>query len=223
LKTHQGLFITFEGPEGAGKTTQIELFCRLLQKRLIPFLATREPGGSKLSTHLRKWILNRLEYQLAPQTELFLFLADRAQHVKEVIVPALRKGKVVVCDRYTDSTLAYQGGGRGFSMPILDQFNQTATGGLKPDLTVLFDIPVELGLKRAVGRGKGKDRMEKETLDFHRRVRRTFLKIARHEKKRVLVLDAQKSREAVFDDLQKGLSTRLQESWRRKIAGKGVS
>jgi dTMP kinase len=220
LKFKKGLFITFEGPEGAGKTTQIKLFCELLQKRHIPYVTTREPGGSKLSTHLRKWILNRLEYKLAPETELFLFLADRAQHVKEVILPALQKGKIVVCDRYTDSTLAYQGGGRGFSISVLKQLNHTATDGLTPDLTVLFDIPVELGLRRAIRRGKGKDRMEKEALNFHRRVRQTFLRIARQEKSRVFVLDARKSREEVFNDIEIGITNRLRGNWSRKIIGK---
>ncbi len=116
---NKGLFITFEGTEGSGKSTQLGLLAAVLKQYRIPHLLTREPGGSRLSTQLRHWILNKLEYNLMPEAELFLFLADRAQHVKEVVVPALRQGKVVLCDRYTDSTLAYQGGGRGFEMKLL--------------------------------------------------------------------------------------------------------
>jgi len=206
---NKGLFITFEGPEGAGKTTQIKRLAVLLEKYGIPFIITREPGGSRLSTHLRRWILNKLEYKLTNETELFLFLADRSQHVKEVIKPSLEKGKVVLCDRYTDSTLAYQGGGRGFDMDMLDNMNRLAADNLKPDITLLFDLPVEDGLKRVVGRGKGKDRMEREKLDFHRRVREAFLAVAKKNKKRILVLDASQSAELVYQQMLEKLIHRL--------------
>lgn len=206
---NKGLFITFEGPEGAGKTTQIKHLSLLLKKYGIPFIVTREPGGSKLSTHLRRWILNKLEYNLTNETELFLFLADRAQHVQEVVKPALAQGKVVLCDRYTDSTLAYQGGGRGFDMDMLVKMNQMATGGLKPDITLLLDLPVDMGLRRAVGRGKGKDRMEQEKIEFHQRVREIFLTIAKQDKKRVLVLDASQDQEQVYQQMLKNLIHRL--------------
>ena len=205
----KGFFITFEGTEGTGKSTQIGLLGETLKRHGIPIILTREPGGSRLSTQLRHWILNRLEYNLAPEAELFLFLADRAQHVKEVIRPALEKGKIVLCDRYTDSTLAYQGGGRGFDPKLLETMNKAASAGLKPDLTVLFDLPVEIGLKRAMGRGKGKDRMEREKLQFHRRVRRVFLKIAKMEKKRVVVVDAGRKKEEVYIDMVQKLILRL--------------
>jgi dTMP kinase len=205
----KGLFITFEGTEGSGKSTQVKRLGALLKKHHIPHLVTREPGGSRLSTHLRRWILNRLDYRLSPKAELYLFLADRAQHVKEVLEPALRSGKVVLCDRYTDSTLAYQGGGRGFDLKILRLMNQEATGGLKPDLTLLFDLPVRMGLKRALGRGKGKDRMEKENIKFHQAVRRVFLQTARKEKKRFIVVDAAKSQEDVYQQMLEGLIGRL--------------
>jgi dTMP kinase len=207
--SNKGLFITFEGPEGAGKTTQIKLLSGLLKKYRIPFIVTREPGGSKLSTQLRRWILNKLEYKLTHPTELFLFLADRSQHVEEVIKPALNKGKVVLCDRYTDSTLAYQGGGRGFDMELLETVNRLASDGLKPDITLLLDLPVEKGLKRAAGRGKGKDRMERENLLFHKKVRHVFLEIARRDKKRVLVLDASQSAELVYQQMLEKLIHRL--------------
>lgn len=206
---NKGLFITFEGPEGAGKSTQIKLLALLLKKYRIPFIVTREPGGSRLSTHLRRWILNKLEYKLTNETELFLFLADRSQHVNEVIKPALKKGSVVLCDRYTDSTLAYQGGGRGFDIKLLEIMNRLASDGLKPDITLLFDLPVEAGLKRALGRGKGKDRMEKEKLEFHRQVRKVFLNIARRDKKRVLILDASQNKELVYQQMLEKLIDRL--------------
>ncbi|HXL72246.1 MAG TPA: dTMP kinase, partial [bacterium] len=201
--------ITFEGSEGAGKSTQIKLLALLLKKYHISFVVTREPGGSRLSTHLRRWILNELEYQLTSETELFLFLADRSQHVNEIIKPALKKGLVVLCDRYTDSTLAYQGGGRGFDMKLLEINNRLASDGLKPDITLLFDLPVEMGLKRALGRGKGKDRMEKEKIEFHRRVRNVFLNIARKDKKRVLILDASQKVELVYQQMLEKLIDHL--------------
>ena len=205
----KGLFITFEGVEGSGKSTQLHLLADAMREHHIPHIVTREPGGSRLSTQLRHWILNKLDYNLMPEAELFLFLADRAQHVKEVVEPALKRGKVVLCDRYTDSTLAYQGGGRGFDLKRLQILNETATGGLQPDLTVLFDLPVHVGLRRASGRGKGKDRMEREKQDFHSRVRRVFLGIARKEKRRFIVVDASKSREFVYQEMLEGLIDRL--------------
>jgi len=194
----KGFFITFEGPEGSGKTTQMKLLGEVLKKHKVPHLQTREPGGSRLSTHLRRWILNRLDYALGAETELFLFLADRAQHVQEVLRPALEKGLIVLCDRYTDSTIAYQGGGRGFDTRFLKESNRAATGGLAPDMTLLFDLPVEKGLQRAKSRGKIRDRMERENLAFHHRVRETFLRIAASEKDRVVIIDATEPKDKVF-------------------------
>lgn len=218
----RGFFITFEGPEGSGKTTQIQYLGNLLKEHKVPFRVTREPGGSKLSTQLRHWILNRLEYHLTPEAELFLFLADRAQHVKEVVEPALLKGKIVLCDRYTDSTLAYQGGGRGFDLSLLKTMNETASGGLEPDLTVLFDVPVEVGLKRAKGRGKGRDRMEREKIEFHQRVRRVFLSLAQKEKKRILVVNADQPKENVSRELLQKLVNRLPGGPQIKVFKKGA-
>lgn len=204
----KGLFITFEGTEGSGKTTQLRLLSKVLKKYGIPHIVTREPGGSRLATQLRRWILNQLDYKLMPRTELLLFLADRAQHVGEVIEPALEQGKVVLCDRYSDSTLAYQGGGRGFDMNLLKTLNGAASD-LRPDLTVLFDLPVEVGLKRALGRGKGKDRMERESLKFHRAVQRTYRKTARKEKERFIVVDASQNPELTYHEMLEKLIERL--------------
>ncbi|HEY5037832.1 MAG TPA: dTMP kinase [bacterium] len=214
---HKGLFITFEGPEGSGKTTQLKRLGEFLRKRHVPSILTREPGGSKLSTHLRHWILNQLEYKLTPEAELHLFLADRAQHVKEVLLPALQKRKVVLCDRYTDSTLAYQGGGRGFDLGLLKQMNTNVSSGLTPDLTILFDLPVEEGLKRAAGRGKGNDRMESEALSFHRKVRKVFVKLAQKHRRRFLVLNAKRSEDEVFDAMLEKIAFRVPRSWRLKF------
>jgi dTMP kinase len=215
----KGLFITFEGTEGSGKSTQVKRLGELLKKHRVPHVLTREPGGSRLSTHLRRWILNRLDYRLAPQAELHLFLADRAQHVQEILLPALREGKVVLCDRYTDSTLAYQGGGRGFDLKMLSLFNRTATNGLSPDLTLLFDVPVQVGLKRALGRGKGKDRMEQEKIKFHQAVRRVFLKTAKREKKRFIVIDANQDPDTVYQQMIERLIERLPKSTGRSRRG----
>jgi dTMP kinase len=213
----KGLFISFEGPEGSGKTTQMRLLAEYLEGNRIPVVMTREPGGSKLNTYLRHWLLDQSDYVLSPEAELFLFLADRTQHVVEVIRPALQKGNWVISDRYVDSTLAYQGGGRGFPMGLLKQMNQTAVRGFKPDLTVLFDVPVRLGIKRAEASKGHKDRMEREPLGFHERVRKTFLEIAKKEPKRFLVLNSQKDKETVFKNLLLGLRERLPEPWRSRF------
>jgi dTMP kinase len=204
----KGLFITFEGTEGSGKSTQLHLLAAVLKEYRIPHIVTREPGGSRLSTQLRRWILNKLDYNLMPRTELLLFLADRAQHVGEVVEPALKQGKVVLCDRYSDSTLAYQGGGRGFDMKLLRILNRAASE-LNPDLTLLFDLPVEIGLRRALGRGRGKDRMERENLKFHRAVRRVYLETARKEMNRFIVIDASQSREFTYQEMLEKLIERL--------------
>ena len=186
----QGFFVTFEGPEGSGKSTQIRLLADHLKSRGIPTVVTCEPGGSFLGKKIRQLLLHS-EVKPESEAELFLFLADRADHVAGVVRPALARGWTVLCDRYTDSTLAYQGGGRGLSIPRLERLNREATGGLKPDLTFLLDLPVEVGLARAGKRSKGKtDRMEREHLKFHQAVRATFLRLARSEKARFKILDA---------------------------------
>lgn len=205
----RGMFITFEGPEGSGKSTQIRLLAEALRAQGVVVTVTREPGGSPLGAAIRKLLLDS-PVRPASDAELFLFLADRADHVANVIRPALTRGEVVLCDRYSDSTFAYQGGGRGLPLARLKRLDCEATGGLKPDLTLLLDLPVEKGLERAEKRGAGKkDRMEKERLGFHRRVRDCFLFLAKKEPRRFRVLDATRSMEAISSDVWAAVAGRL--------------
>jgi dTMP kinase len=191
------LFITFEGGEGSGKSSQAEELRRWLSTQGIPAILTHEPGGTELGekiSDLVKWAQNT---DISPMTELLLFNASRAQHVKGVIRPALYEGKAVICDRFDDSTTAYQSYGRGLDLEMVKSINDTATGGLRPNLTVLLDISVKDGLARK--RGEKLDRFEKEDLDFHRKVREGYLKLADEEPDRWLVIDAMQSRESISE------------------------
>ncbi len=184
-----GVFVTFEGGEGSGKSTQIErLSARLAARGLDPLL-TREPGGTPLGEGVRDLLLDPAR-KPSPMTEALLLESARAELVASVIRPALAAGRVVLCDRYDDSTLAYQGGGRGLDEATLRAMNRAATGGLAPDLTILFDLDPELGLARR-GRAPGPtNRLDREPLDFHRRVRRRYLELAAAEPERWRVIDA---------------------------------
>lgn len=183
-----GLFLTFEGPEGAGKSTQLAALVRRLRAAGHTVTETREPGGTLLGTEVRRVVLDPA-LEMGPLPEFLLYSASRAQLVAEVIRPALERGEVVVCDRYADSTLAYQGYGRGLDLGFLERVTQEATGGLRPDLTVLLDLDPALGLARAARRGQP-DRLERADLAFHTRVRKGFLALAAAEPGRVLVMDA---------------------------------
>jgi dTMP kinase len=190
-------FITFEGGDGCGKTTQLRALQRYLESQGRSCVVTREPGGTSLGSLIRQVLLEGGKEPIAPAAELFLYLADRAEHVRQVILPALKDNKIVLCDRYTDSTLAYQGYGRGIEMDLLRRLNSVADDGVQPDLTLLLDCPVELGLARtadrqlAMGAGCGReDRFEQEKLEFHEKVRAGFLELARSEPRRFRVLDA---------------------------------
>lgn len=188
-----GLFITFEGGEGCGKSSQSKLLYNRLKKLAIPVLLTHEPGVTALGkkiTRLLKW---SSDTAISPLAELLLFNASRAQLVAEVITPALEKDTVVLCDRYADSTTAYQGYGRGLDMAVVTAVNRIGTQDLLPDLTILLDVPVEEGLARK--QDKKPDRFQTENLGFHRRVREGYLKLARAEPKRWLVIDSKKSKE----------------------------
>lgn len=188
-----GKFITFEGIEGSGKSTQVRLLAEALGKKGISCITTREPGGTSFGEKIREIILQDTS-SLAPITELLLYLAARAEHVKEVIVPALRNGIWVISDRYSDATIAYQGYGRGLDIDEIVRLNRVVTGGLIPDITFLLDIPVEAGLNRAMERLKGKgaepDRFERESIEFHMRVRDGYLRLAEMESERIKVIDA---------------------------------
>ena len=190
-------FITFEGIDGTGKTTQLKALENHLRACGRPCVITREPGGTPLGNLIRQVLLEVGKKPIASPTELFLYLADRAQHVRDVIVPALDGGAIVLCDRYTDSTLAYQGYGRGIDLKLLRQLNEFADLGVRPDLTFLLDCPVAVGLARTAQRQRGaapgetrEDRFEREKLDFHERVRAGFLDIARAEAARFRIIDA---------------------------------
>jgi dTMP kinase len=191
-----GIFITFEGIEGCGKTTQIRILEDFLKLRSHDTVLTREPGGTRIGDQIRKILLSVENRGMFPVAELFLYAAARNQHVEEVINPALKDGKIVLCDRFSDATTAYQGAARKIERDFLKQVHQIATGGLKPDLTLLLDLPAEVGLKRAWDRNErekisGKeDRFEQEAVDFHERVREGYLGIAREEPSRVKIINA---------------------------------
>ncbi len=185
------LFITFEGGEGCGKSSQARALYRRLSQLAIPALLTHEPGGTPPGKKIGHW-LKWQKTDISPLTELLLFNASRAQLVAEVIQPNLKDGKIVICDRYADSTTAYQSYGRGLDLEMVKAINNTATQGLKPDLTVLLDISAETGLARK--RAEKQDRFEREALAFHQRVRDGYLKLAANDPERWLVVDATQSK-----------------------------
>jgi dTMP kinase len=192
-----GTFITFEGIDGSGKSTQLRLLNPVLRANGWKPIMTREPGGTPVGLRLRAALLDATE-EVDPLTELLVFAADRAQHVRRVIRPALESGNVVISDRYADATIAYQGAGRGFPPALIAEIVQLATEGLKPDLTVLFDVSIEESTNRTTRRGIGKssaskmgrDRLDIEAAEFHARVRDAYLEIARAEPERVRLVDA---------------------------------
>lgn len=204
----KGLLITFEGPEGSGKTTHIKLLAAYLRSQGRRVLLTREPGGTALAARIRKLLLEGDE-GISPTAELFLYEADRAQHIHETVGPALRKGQIVLCDRYTDSTLAYQGYGRRLDLKVIATLNAIASSHLKPVLTLLLDVPVERGLKQARQKKNGHDRLERAGLPFHQRVRRGFLALARSEPKRFRVIRQQKNITETQNLIRKALPLRL--------------
>src|SRR3989338_2228982 len=189
-----GLFITFEGIEGTGKSTQARLLAQALKKKGYRVVLTREPGGTRLADRIRHLLLDRCHQGMSPLTELFLYEASRVVHVAETVRPALQRGAIVLCDRFTDATIAYQGYGRGLSLSLLKTLNQKATKNLQPDLTILLDCPPIRGLKRARGRNRQtltcQDLFERESLLFHRRVRQGYLKLMRQNKKRFIKINA---------------------------------
>ena len=187
-----GIFITFEGIDGSGKSTQMRMLASVLRLRGLDVVSTREPGGTPFGKRLRAALLDMHEH-VDPLAELLLFAADRAQHVRTLLRPALESGHIVLSDRYADATRAYQGAGRGFSKELIGEVIELATGGLKPDLTLIFDLSVaECGVRarRRVHDGHKGDRLDSEDAAFHTRVRNAYLEIARQEPKRVRIIDA---------------------------------
>lgn len=195
-------FVTFEGPEGSGKTTQLRLLAPWLQAQGIDTVTTREPGGTRISEQIRELLHDCANTEMTAETENLLYAAARAQHVAEVIRPALAAGKTVLCDRFFDSTYAYQGYGRGLPMEALRRITQFATQGLVPDVTFYFDVPSEIGLQRRSGSGEAMNRLDLETLTFHRRVREGYLALIEEEPERWYTIDATPPIDAVQASLR---------------------
>jgi len=202
------LFITFEGVEGSGKTTQIKRLKRYLTQKGVPCKVTREPGGCSIGEKVRKILLNPDHLEMIPLSELLLYEAARSQHVKEVIEPLLKKGEVVLCDRFNDATIAYQGYGRNLDLEWIEKLNRLSSHGIKPDVTFLLDCPSRMGLKRALKRNRTlkkekEERFEREKVQFHNRVRRGYLSIAKKEPHRVKMIDTRQGEEKVFEKIRR--------------------
>jgi dTMP kinase len=200
--------ITFEGIEGSGKSTQMKLVSRYLIEKQVPLLITQEPSGTDIGRKIGSILFNRGHYYMCAETEAFLFCAARAQHVREMIMPALKQNRVVLCDRFSDATYAYQGAARGLNLEFIKVINDYSALGLKPDLTLLFDLPVEEGLKRATERdnrlkdSSATDRFERESLDFHNKVREGYLNISRHEPDRFRLIDATRDIDTIQEEVR---------------------
>ncbi|MFQ5520087.1 MAG: dTMP kinase [Candidatus Methylomirabilia bacterium] len=208
----EGLFITFEGIEGAGKTTQLRMLAAWLTGRGFRVIETSEPDGTPLGESVRA-LFEQNGLALAPITEVFLFLAARQQHVVQVIRPALERGEIVLSDRYADATVAYQGYGRGVDLQTIRELNALATGGIQPDLTFVLDLAAETGIQRLAGRRL--DAFEKMDLAFHRRVRQGYLEIAREEKGRVAVLRAEQPLDALQGEVRAAVEELVRCRWER--------
>jgi len=199
-KKEKGIFITFEGGEGVGKTTQIARLAQIFEKQGHRVIVTREPGGSNTANRIRSLLLDAKMKGLVPLAELFLYEASRAQHVQEVILPALKSGHIVICDRFADSSSVYQGVGRKLAPNLVTKLNKIATNGLQPTLTFVLDLNPQIGLARVGARGI-LDRIEKETLSFHLAVRNGFKKLAKQEPKRCILINASQSRDEIHENI----------------------
>ena len=209
------LLITFEGVEGSGKTTQIHRLKSYLSKKGIPCVATREPGGCPISEEIRKILLNPDHREMAPLTELLLYEAARAQHVEEVIGPLLKKEGVVISDRFSDASIAYQGYGRKVGLKLIETLNRVSSQNIRPDVTFLLDCPSRVGLKRALQRNEvlqqeEEGRFELEEARFHDRVRRGYLTLARKDPLRFNVVDTREGEEKVFEKIRKVIDQLIQ-------------
>jgi len=204
----QGVFITFEGGEGAGKTTMIQRTHQWLLDRSFEVVLTREPGGTEVAEQIRQIVLGVENNHLCATAELLLVFAARAQHLEELVRPSLASGKLVLCDRFTDATWAYQGGGRNMPRELIATLEQSVHGDLQPDLTLLLDVPVKTGMARAGGRSEA-DRIESESLAFFDRVRTTYLERAKNYPERFVVVDAAMDTELVWQQIERILQARL--------------
>ena len=205
----KGLFITFEGIEGCGKSTQAKLLRGYLEKKGYSVFLTREPGGPKISEAIRGLLLSTDNKEMLPETEVLLYMASRSQHTGEWIIPALEKGKMVISDRYYDSTLAYQGAARRIDIKLIDTITKFATFELKPDITFLVDLPAEIGLSRISKQDA--DRLEMESIEFHKKVRAGFIEIAKREKERYIIVDGTKSVEEIHNEIMKIMKVKLRK------------
>lgn len=204
------LFVTFEGGEGSGKSTALRLIAERLEKEGIPFILTREPGGTPIAEEIREVILDKKNTAMDPRTEALLYAASRRQHLVEKVWPALKEGKLVLCDRYLDSSLAYQGGARNLGIDAVLNINLFATEGTYPDLTLLFDIEPKLGLERiAANKGREVNRLDLEKISFHEGVRNTFHELAKRYPDRYVIVDASKSVDEVVENAYKAIKGRM--------------
>ena len=204
------MFITLEGPEGSGKTTAVEAAVKALEEKGYQIVRTREPGGTPIAEQIRNVILDKANTNMDPRTEALLYAASRRQHLVEKVWPALKEGKIVICDRYLDSSLAYQGGARGLGVENILNVNLFATENTWPDLTLLFDITPEEGLRRiSANANREVNRLDLEKLEFHHKVRDTFLELARRYPDRFVIIDASKSREEVAKATLDAIMSRL--------------
>ena len=204
------MFITLEGPEGSGKTTAVESAVKKLQEMGYEIVRTREPGGTPIAEQIRNVILDKANTSMDPRTEALLYAASRRQHLVEKVWPAIKEGKIVICDRYLDSSLAYQGGARGLGIDNVLNINLFATENTWPDLTLLFDIKPEEGLKRiSANASREVNRLDLEKIEFHQKVRESFLYLAKKYPERFIIIDASKSREEVAKDTLDAILSRL--------------
>ncbi len=208
------MFITFEGPDGSGKTTQLDRLMPVLAGFGLDTVRTREPGGTDIGDQIRTVIMNMKNKSMHPRAEILLFCASRAQLVEELIRPSLAEGKLVLCDRYADSTMAYQGYGHGLDRDALTRLLAFATGGLRPDLTLLFDISAEAGLRRRLTNHEEWNRMDDYALQFHERVRNGYLAMAAAEPERWAVIDADRTPDEIHADVVSVLTRKLREAGR---------
>jgi dTMP kinase len=204
--------ITFEGIEGSGKSTQMKLIAEHLTKQQVPHLITREPTGTDIGRKIGDILFNRGHNDMCAETEAFLFCAARAQHVRETIMPALNQNKLVLCDRFSDATYAYQGAARGLNLEFIKLINDYSSLGLKPNLTLLFDLPVEIGLQRATRRDNRlqdssfSDRFERESLNFHNKVRAAYLNILKSEPERFRLIDAARDVDTIQKEVRRHIT-----------------